>query len=327
MNRLIRCCAMLAAAVLLPPAAHAQGSSAWTPANRNLQVEMLFPGGNSKALILSYDDSSDSNRELVRLLNKYRLKGTFHLNAGKLNSKGALDRTEVATLFSGHEVSIHGYNHIGMKGLSDLDLFYEVGEDRRVLEMVSGRHVRGMAYPFGSYSERLFNALGGMGMEYARTVEDSHAFGIPDNALAWHPSIHKFANAGAAGNSPDANKAEIARFQKLTDDFLGAKQLALYYVWGHSWEYTTKWPQVEAFFQSVANRADVSYVTHIELVDYLNAYRALKISADKARFLNVSAQEVFIRVSDYADLNNVKAVVLRIPPGQNRDLGGPPAGK
>ena len=57
------------------------------------------------------------------------------------------------------------------------------------------------------------------------------------------------------------------------------------------------------------------------------AYRARNISADKTCFLNVSAPEVFIRVSDYADLNNVKAVVLRIPPGQNRDLGGPPAGK
>jgi hypothetical protein len=157
-------------------------------------------------------------------------------------------------------------------------------------------------------------------------VEDTHAFGIPDNPLAWHPTTHQFGNAGDAGNSPEANKAEIARFQKLTDDFLGAKQLSLYYVWGHSWEYTTKWPQVEAFFQSVANRADVSYLTHIELVDYLNAYKRLKISADKRSFLNVSAQDVFIRVTDYADLNKIKAVVLRVPPGQRRDFSERPAG-
>ncbi len=320
MNRLIHCCILIAAGWLAATTATAQPAPTWTPADRNLRVEMLYPGGKTRALVLSYDDSADSNRELVRLLNKYHLKGTFHLNSGKLSTKGGLDRAEVATLFRGHEVSIHGYNHIGMKGLSDLDLFYEVGEDRRALEALWGSHVRGMAYPFGSYSEALFNPLQGMGMEYARTVVDGLSFGIPANAMAWHPTIHKFGKAGDAGNTPEDNRAELAKFQKLTDDFLASKEPALYYVWGHSWEYTTKWPQVEAFFQSVANRADIAYVTHIELVDYLNAFKGLRISADKTRFLNPASQEVFIRVTDYGAANS-QPVAVRIPPGQSAGVG------
>ena len=320
MNRLVRFVVLIAASCFAASVVLAQSAPTWTPADRNLRVEMLFPGGKTRALVLSYDDSADSNRELVRLLNKYQLKGTFHLNSGKLSTKGGLDRAEVATLFRGHEVSIHGYNHIGMKGLSDLDLFYEVGEDRRALEALSGSHVRGMAYPFGSYSESLFTPLQGMGMEYARTVVDSLSFGIPANPLAWHPTIHKFGKAGDAGNTPEDNRAELAKFQKLTDDFLASKEPALYYVWGHSWEYTTKWPQVEAFFQSVANRADIAYVTHIELVDYLNAFKGLRISADKTRFMNPAAQDVFIRVTDYGATHS-QPVVMRIPAGQSASVG------
>jgi hypothetical protein len=73
---------------------------------------------------------------------------------------------------------------------------------------------------------------------------------------------------------------------------------------------------VEAFFQSVANRTDIAYLTHIELVDYLNAFKGLRISADKSSFLNPAAWEVFIRVTDYADPGNVNPVVVRVPPGQ-----------
>ena len=179
-----------------------------------------------------------------------------------------------------------------------------------------------MAYPFGSYSEKLFGTLSAVGMEYARTTEDTCAFGIPDQPLAWHPTVHKFAKLDYDGNSVEANEAEAAKFRKLTDDFLNTKGLALYYVWGHSWEYKTRWREVKEFFKSVSNREDVSYLTHIELVDYLNAYKRLKISADKSRFLNVSAEELFIRVTDYSDRQNPKSTVLHLLPGKTVNLSG-----
>ena len=36
-----------------------------------VKIEMLFPEGKNKALILSYDDGSNHDRKLVQLMNKY----------------------------------------------------------------------------------------------------------------------------------------------------------------------------------------------------------------------------------------------------------------
>ena len=46
-----------------------------------INIKMLFPEGKNKALILSYDDGRTEDRQLVQLLNKYHLIGTFHLNS------------------------------------------------------------------------------------------------------------------------------------------------------------------------------------------------------------------------------------------------------
>ena len=51
-----------------------------------IPIEMLFPEGKNKALILSYDDGAIQDRELVKLMKKFHLIGTFHLNSNKLST-------------------------------------------------------------------------------------------------------------------------------------------------------------------------------------------------------------------------------------------------
>ena len=68
-----------------------------------------------------------------------------------------------------------------MTNLSNIDYIYEIGEDRRLLEQVSGRLVRGLAYPFGSYNVDAISTMTALGVEYARPVEDTDAFAIPKN--------------------------------------------------------------------------------------------------------------------------------------------------
>ncbi|MFA7273787.1 MAG: polysaccharide deacetylase family protein [Crocinitomicaceae bacterium] len=76
-----------------------------------LPIEMLFPEGKKKALILSYDDGRIQDRQLVKLMNKYHLIGTFHLNGNKLGLEDYLTKEEIKELFAGHEVSAHSFNH------------------------------------------------------------------------------------------------------------------------------------------------------------------------------------------------------------------------
>ncbi len=264
-------------------------------ATTSIPIEMLFPDGKSKALILSYDDGRAEDRQLVELMNKYGLIGTFHLNSNKLSTEGYLHQKEVKSLFAGHEVSVHSANHPNLNTLSKADVVYEVVEDRKGLERLVGYPVRGMAYPFGNHNDRVVAIIEGLGIEYARTAQDTEGFAIPENFLKWHPTIHQFAKAYFKEGQPETDRIELAKFYTIIDAFLKTETLALLDVWGHSWELgnRAKWAETERFFQRVANTPAIHYTTHIALVDYILAYRQLKFSVDKKVVLNQSALTVW----------------------------------
>lgn len=261
-------------------------------------IEMLFPEGKSKALILSYDDGRTEDRQLVKMMNKYGLIGTFHLNSNKLGTDGYLTKAEIKPLFAGHEVSIHSANHPNLTALSKIDVIYEVVEDRKELERLVGYPVRGMAYPFGNNNEFVIDALKGLGIEYARTVEDTYGFSIPENFLKWHPSIHQFSKAYFEQDKPENDKIELDRFYKLINDFINTKDLALLDIWGHSWEMSniqSKWDETEHFFKLVANHPSIHYSTQIDMVDYIHAFRSLKFSVEKNIVTNQSSVTIFFK--------------------------------
>jgi peptidoglycan/xylan/chitin deacetylase (PgdA/CDA1 family) len=315
LTRIALLAAMLAATVpSLEAQCPAPGTGAPDPASGGAGAAMLFPGGRSKALVLSYDDGRTSDRRLVRLLNAYGLHGTFHLNSNKLGTTDYLARAEVRRLFAGHEVSAHSANHPGLPGLPRDSVIREVLDDRRELERLTGAPVRGMAYPFGTYDAQLMSTIRGLGIEYARTVSDTRAFGLPDDFLAWHPTIHQFGTAYATPDDPERDRREVDGFFQLVRRFLATDSLALLEVWGHSWENDgagDRWAETERFFGMVARRPDVWSVTQIGLVDYVEAYRGLRCSVSGGVAVNPSATDVYVRVAGR---------VVRIPAGSTTTL-------
>jgi peptidoglycan/xylan/chitin deacetylase (PgdA/CDA1 family) len=287
------CCAILSAS------AQSEVPSSILVPSKSLPavVEMLFPGGKSKAVILSFDDGGANDRRLVKLMNGLGLKGTFHLNSNKLGFKDYVTREECRELYLGHEVSVHTANHPNLVAISKIDVIDEVVEDRRALERLTGRPVRGMAYPFGGYNDKVVEALQGLGIEYARTAEETDAFGIPDNFLKWHSTIHQFGKAYYEANKPENDKRELAGFYDVVNRFLKEDGVSLLYVWGHSWEIGTeeKWSETEKFYKMIARNPAIVPMTHIELVDYINAYRNLKFSVDNNVVVNLSSLDIFIK--------------------------------
>jgi len=261
-------------------------------------VEMLFPQGKTKALILSYDDGRTEDRQLVQLMNKYGLPGTFHLNSNKLGTTGYLNKAEIKQLFTGHEVSVHSANHPNLTTLSKVDIVYEVVEDRKALERIMGYPVRGMAYPFGNNNENVIDAVKGLGIEYARTVDDTYDFKIPENFLKWHPTVHQFAKAYWEPNNPENDKKELDLFYRIINDFIGTKELAVLDVWGHSWEMGNnpdKWAETDKFLKLLANNPEIHYTTQINLVDYIHAFRNLKFSVEKNIVSNNSSFMIWFK--------------------------------
>ena len=266
----------------------------------SIPIEMLFPQGKSKALILSFDDGGVADRHLVKLMNDYGLVGTFHLNSNKLGTKDYLTKEEIKNLYRGHEVSCHTANHPNLTSLSKIDVIYEVVEDRKELERLMGYPIRGMSYPFGNTNDSVIEAITGLGIEYARTVGDTYKFSMPTDFLKWQPTIHVFGKTNYIPNDTANDRRELEMFYQLTNDFLNANSLALYYVWGHSWEYDgpgNKWAEVEKFFKMVANNPDLYYTTQIGLLDYIKAFNNLTFSADKTMVTNQSSTNVFVTMN------------------------------
>lgn len=242
-----------------------------------------YPGGKKKALTMSYDDGQLHDLRLLEIFNKYGIKGTFHLNSDMLGKEKFVSREQVAAAYVGHEVSVHSLTHPFLERISDEELVHEITEDRRILESLCGYPVRGMSYPFGTYTQELIGKLRTLGMQYSRTVKNSGNFNLPVDFMEWHPTAHH------------CDPKLMERLEK----FKAHKYpMPLFYVWGHSYEFPqmNNWHVIEEFCAAAANDPDVWYATNIEIFDYVTAMRSLRFSADRTMVYNPSAIDVWVGV-------------------------------
>ncbi|NLF32699.1 MAG: polysaccharide deacetylase family protein [Planctomycetes bacterium] len=240
----------------------------------------LFPGGVRKCVTFSYDDGTAHDRRLVAIMNEHGIKGSFHLNSGKLGRENFITAEEVATLYAGHEVSVHTVTHPFATRITNEELVGEVMDDRRALERLVGYPVRGMSYPFGDYDDRVVGILRTLGIQCSRTTRATGQFPLPSDPLMWHPTCHHRSAAD------------------LVDAFLADAQFGqprLFFLWGHSYEFANNdnWDLIEGLCRRLGGRDDVWYATNIQVADYLNAQRSLRVSADLDIVHNPSALAVW----------------------------------
>ncbi|OCT12308.1 polysaccharide deacetylase [Paenibacillus pectinilyticus] len=254
-----------------------------------------FPQGVTKALTLSFDDGRDHDRRLVRMLNEYGLKGTFHLNSGFLGNEGYITASEVASLFQGHEVSAHTVDHPFLEISPKDHVVREILQDREALEELVGYPVRGMSYPFGTHSDQVVDLLPGLGIEYARTVASHGGYQMPSDFLRWHPTCHH-----------KSMVEQVDAFVQLEQRF---SRMALLYVWGHSYEFENdqNWELIEQFGEKVKGRTDIWFATNAEIVAYMKALDQLRLSANCRIIENPSAISVWL---------SAEGEVIEIPAGQ-----------
>ena len=267
-----------------------------------------FPGGLHKAVTLSYDDGVEQDIRLMEILDQHGIKCTFNLNSGCWAPEGTvyapgtihrrMSKSQVEKVYANpnHEVAAHCLTHASLTELSPAEVTWEVLEDRRNLENMFGGLVRGLAYPFGTHSDRVVDALRATGVAYARTVVSTNDCSIPGDWLRLHPTCHH--------NAPN--------LMQLCDRFLqdsapfGSR---LFYLWGHSYEFEAdnNWHVIEEFCDKMGGHEDIWYATNIQIVDYVNACRRVIASADGKTLYNPTSTDV------WADVNG-KAVFL--PAGQ-----------
>ncbi|MFC3767071.1 polysaccharide deacetylase family protein [Paenibacillus sp. GCM10012303] len=254
-----------------------------------------FPGGKIKAVTLSYDDGVVHDRRLVASMNKYGLRGTFHINSGFLDNKGKLDSAEIASLYAGHEISVHTVSHPFLEQAPPEQIVREITNDRAALEALAGYPVRGMSYPFGTWNEKVTAMLPSLGIEYARTTRSHGTYEMPANFLEWHPTCH--------------HKQMVEHAEKFVALEPRHSKMLLLYVWGHSYEFDNdnNWELVDRFGEIVGGREDIWYATNAEIVEYMTALGRLRWSASCEWVHNPSAISVWVSAENHA---------VEIPGGQ-----------
>lgn len=266
----------------------------------DIRTFLVFPGGKNKAFTLSYDDAVDTDIQMIELMEKYGIKGTFNLNAGMFNKEGTvrpesvmhfrLPKSQVETLYKNPlcEVATHTYTHPHLKGLPESVLMKEIVDDRLALEEMFGGVVRGHAYPFGDCNDTIVDVWKKAGIVYARCTQAHQTFQLPTDWLRWQGTC----------------RHRDPQFEELSDKFIKEEVKPdehgwLFYVWGHTYEFRIddNWDLIERVFEKVAGNDDVWYATNMEIYEYVNAWRSLVYSADGKCAYNPTAIDVWVKAA------------------------------
>ena len=252
-----------------------------------MRCVMRFPGGRAKALTLSYDDGNHADKTLIGILDRYGIKCTLNLNSGLSGTDDwRMTLPELADLAEkgGHEIACHGLTHPFLQAMPPSAVMAEIFQDRINLENATGKIVRGMAYPYGTFSDSVAETLKNCGIVYSRTVNSTEGFEIPSDWLRLNPTCHH----------------DNPRLSELANNFLGAditnRPPWLFYLWGHSFEFdrNQNWNVLEEFCEAVGGRNEIWYATNIEIYDYVAAYNSLISSADGSKIYNPTATAVYV---------------------------------
>ena len=256
---------------------------------------MRFPDGKSKAVTFSYDDGVRADKRLLEIFAKYNLKGTFNLNSELFDAEcwhGRMDENETFETFvnSGQEIANHGARHTFLDKIPLAEAVKEITDCRAYLERKYERIVKGLAYAYNGYNEKVLAVLPALGIDYARTTQSTYSFALPENWLIWNPTC----------------KHTDKQLPELTQKFLSEspeqspkhREPWLFYIWGHSFEFDddNNWEVIETLAQKLSGAKDIWFATNGEIFAYAKAYSSLEYSLDGERAYNPSATDVWVEL-------------------------------
>lgn len=266
-----------------------------------------FKDGKAKAVTFSYDDGVEADKRLLKIYEKYNLKGTFNLNNKLFDCQcwhNRMDEERTFTTFygCGQEVALHGARHVYLEKIPLTEVVKEVADNRAYMEEKYGRLVRGMAYAYGSFNDGIKSVLSQLGVVYARTTVSTHDFSIPKDFLEWNFTCHH----------TEAELKELADkfFSQSPTDVVKHREGWLFAVWGHAYEYddNNNWHIIEELGKRIAAHADEIWcATNMEVYEYVTAYKNLVYSLDGERVYNPSAIPVWVEL---------RGKVYKVPAGE-----------
>ena len=257
-------------------------------------IKKLYPFGKAKAFNVTYDDGVLQDVRFVEMLNSYNLKGTFNLNSALMDNEfewthesgvvvKRLPKEKVLSLYDGHEIASHTLTHTYLEGKSKDEIMFELKEDKKNLENLFNRKIKGFAVPFEYYDDLIEACTKKCSFEYARISEETLSFKPQTDYHKWKATVFHLDEA----------------LENLAKDFISTdEELALFQIVGHSYDLDIEnmWDKIEGVFKEISSQNDILPMTTIEIIDYLKAMEQAEITDN--HIINHSEQTLWFSMND-----------------------------
>lgn len=243
----------------------------------------------NKYFTVSFDDGLAQDREIIRLMEKYGIRGTFNISSGLFGERTYIQRIgdlgfktvpemgknpkqfaehfilpkdEAVELYShpNVEVASHGVHHLHQNKFTMEEARDELLADIEALSELFGYRVIGHAFPYGSYNDNVLTVLKDAGVRYARSammMKKPKDFSFDPNRLIINPTcwaLDSFA-------------------EEMLQKFIAAPdtgEMQVFYMWAHGYEfdYGSKrgnFAHLEKLFAMASGASGINFVTNGEL--------------------------------------------------------------
>lgn len=120
-------------------------------------------------VLLSFDDTTEFDIKAAKLLEEYRLKGTFYLDTERIGKRLTIE--EVRWISEFNEVGAHAITHRDLTKMAANEALWEITESKKRLEAIIEEPVASFAYPYGIYNENVVGLVTEAGFSSSRTTE------------------------------------------------------------------------------------------------------------------------------------------------------------
>jgi peptidoglycan/xylan/chitin deacetylase (PgdA/CDA1 family) len=155
-----------------------EGVGALTVDNYNMRAVSSDPTTFSEGLVsFTFDDGYRSTYDTAMpILDSKGYAATVYIPSARITPEGTslyMSTSEALGMQAkGYEIGSHSRTHTDLTILNDASLLDEVAGSRTELANLGFGMVKSFAYPFGSYDERVVQAVNDAGYESARTTDD-----------------------------------------------------------------------------------------------------------------------------------------------------------
>jgi peptidoglycan/xylan/chitin deacetylase (PgdA/CDA1 family) len=178
-------------------------------------------------LKFSFDDGYKQDIHVAQILEQYGLTATFFIP-----NKCELTPSEIVELSKKHTVGGHTVTHPqDLKLLDNEELDYEIGENRKWLQELTGQPVNDFCYPRGRYDDRVIEAVKRAGYETARTTLVGWHFKFPPEPFRQHTTAHTYNRKEYDGEVWQEYTRRM--FRKAL--YASKNDIGYFHLWGHSW--------------------------------------------------------------------------------------------